>query len=70
MRDGDRQHHIHLLLRRIEMLQFFVAISALLVSSVAASEHKRLGLSTHGWTYKTTPSTCAATDADPCGPVS
>jgi len=52
------------------MLQFFVAISALLVSSAAASEHKRLGLATHGWTYKTTPSTCAATDADPCGPVS
>jgi hypothetical protein len=23
-----------------------------------------------GWTYKTTPATCAGTVADPCGPVS
>lgn len=47
-------------------MQFFLGISALLISYVYGEA--AIGTSVKGWTYKTTPSTCAATNQDPCGP--
>lgn len=45
-------------------MQLFLSLCALLATSVHST-----GVAVPGWTYVSTPSSCAATNADPCGPV-